>query len=70
MKLNDETESTQEVTEVTQDPFEKEKEEMEEILTNAPNEFYKQQRQAAATGKTTRYAWMALGIALFSRIAH
>ena len=67
MQLNEETESTEEAS---KDPFEKEKDDMEEILKSAPNDFYKEQRQAAASGKTTKYAWLALGIVLFARIAH
>jgi len=41
MQLNEETESTDEAS---KDPFEKEKDDMEEILKSAPNDFYKEQR--------------------------
>jgi hypothetical protein len=37
MQLNEETEST---GEVSKDPFEKEQEDIKELLTTAPNDFY------------------------------
>lgn len=57
-------------TEVSKDPFEAEQAELKALVDEAPNEFFRSQRKAAGEGRTTRYAWLALTIVLFSRITH
>jgi hypothetical protein len=57
-------------TEGTKDPFEKEQEEIQTLIEDAPSDFFRRQRMAASEGKTTRYAWVALAIVLLARMTH